>query len=309
MGGVSVELFSSMLSLQLVLFCLIALGLALKKIGMIEEKGRKTLSDLLINVILPCNILHAYMGGVQADGELLKNCLLMVLFSAVLQVIATVGGRILFARYPAGQQSVLRYGLICSNSSFVGIPIAEVLFGDLGVMYTSVFQIPLRFTMWTAGLSLFTSVSRKDAFRKLVRHPCIIAVVLGVVLLVLPVPLPGFLEDTITTVSRCTTPISMLVIGVILADAPVRSLFSPTVLWFSALRLLLFPLLVYVLMLPLPGDPLIRAICVLMTGMPIGSTTSILADKYGGDAPFSSQLAFTSTLLSIATIPLLTLLV
>lgn len=302
-------LFLKTCSLQLVLFCLIALGLALEKTGMIDEKGRKTLSDLLINVILPCNILHAYMGGVKASGDLLKNCLLMVLLSAVLQALAMAGGRLLFGHYPAGRQSVLRYGLICSNSSFVGLPIAEVLFGNLGVLYTSVFQIPLRFTMWTAGLSLFTTVSRKDALRKLVRHPCIIAVVLGAALLVFPVPLPGFLTDAITAVSRCTTPISMLVIGAILADAPLRSLFSRTVLWFSALRLLLFPLLAYVLLLPLPGDPLLRAICVLMTGMPIGSTTSILADKYGGDACFSSQLAFTSTLFSIVTIPLLTLLI
>ena len=98
------------------------------------------------------------------------------------------------------------------------------------------------------------------------------------------------------------------VIGAILADAPLQALFTRTILFFSFLRLALFPLLVWAVLLPLPMDELSRGICVLMTGMPIGSTTSILADKYGGDAVFSSEVAFTSTLLSIITIPLLTLL-
>lgn len=302
------ELFSKMLSQQLVLFCLIAVGFLLRKIGMVSDAGRKNLSDILINAILPCNILHAYLGGIQATGDLLWDCVRMVLISAGIQLLAAVSGRLLFARFPAGRQSVMRYGLICSNSSFIGLPIAEVFFGDLGVMYTSVFQIPIRFTMWTAGLSLFTPVSRKEAFRKLVRHPCIIAVVLGLGLLLWPVALPGFLDDSITALSRCTTPISMLVVGSLLADAPLGALFSRTVLWFSALRLVLFPLAVYALTLPLALNSLTRGICLLMTAMPIGSTAAILADKYGGDAAFASQLGFTSTLLSILTIPLMSLL-
>ena len=300
--------FSDMLSLQLMLFCLIIVGILAKKTSIVTETGRKALSNLLINVILPCNIVHSFMSGTQVSGEFVRNCILMILLSAAIQLTVTYGSRLVFRSYPKERKSVLSYGMICSNSSFIGLPMADALFGDLGVMYTSIFQIPIRFTMWTAGLALFTEVDKKDAFRKLAKHPCIIAIFVGIVMMVLPMPLPGFLDSTISSISKCTTPVSMLVIGSILADAPIRSLFSKSVLYYTFLRLIAFPGLVYLVLMPFHLDKLLVSICLLMTGMPAGSTVSILPDKYGGDAAFGSQLIFTSTLFSIFTIPLLTLL-
>ena len=301
------DFFWEMLSLQETLFLLILLGVLIKKLKIVSEVGRKTLSDLLIYVVLPCNIVESFMGGIQLPEGFVRNCVLAVAISVGIQLTAVYGSKLLFRRYPAEKKSVLSYGMICSNSSFVGLPIAHLMFGDLGVIYTSMFQIPLRFTMWTAGLSLFTSVSRKDAFRKLVRHPCIIAVFVGLVLMVAPVSLPEFLDEAIAATSSCTVPISMLVIGSILADAPIRSMFSGPVLWYTCLRLALFPLLVWLVLKPFPLDPTLVNVCILMTGMPAGSTASILADKYDGDAVFASQITFASTLCSILTIPLLTM--
>ena len=302
------ELFWEMLSLQGTLFLLILAGVLAKKTGIVSETGRKTLSDLLIYIVLPCNILESFLSGGQMPEGVVRNCLLAVGISAGIQLLAVYGSKLLFRKYPRGEKSVLSYGMICSNSGFIGLPIAHLMFGDLGVIYTSVFQIPLRFTMWTAGLSLFTSVSRKDAFRKLARHPCIIAVFVGLALMAVPIQLPGVLSDALDSLSGCTVPLSMLVIGTILADAPIRSMFSRPVLWYSCLRLVLFPLLIWALLRPLGLDPTLVNVCVLMTGMPAGSTGSILADKYGGAALFASELAFASTLCSIVTIPLLTLL-
>lgn len=300
--------FENMLSLQMMLFCLIIVGILSKKIGIINEIGRKSLSDLLINVILPCNIVHSFMGDTRISGEFLQNCILMISLSAAIQLTAIYGSKLIFRKFPPNQKSVLSYGIICSNSSFIGLPIAESLFGDLGVMYTSVFQIPIRFTMWTSGLSLFTSVNKRDAFRKLIKHPCIISIFIGLIMMVRPLPLPFFLNNTILAVSKCTTPVSMFVIGSILADAPVKSLFSKPVLYYTILRLIAFPALVYIVLLPFQLGNIFLNICLLMTGMPAGSTASILADKYGCDAAFASQLTFSSTLFSILTIPLLTLL-
>ena len=153
-----------------------------------------------------------------------------------------------------------------------------------------------------------TDVSKKDAFRKLVRHPCIIAVFVGLILMVAPISLPNFLEEAIDITSGCTVPLSMIVIGTILADAPIRSLFSKSVLWYTCLRLVFFPVLIWLVLKPFPLDSTLVNVCILITGMPAGSTTSILADKYGGDAIFASQIIFASTLCSILTIPLLTFL-
>ena len=100
--------------------------------------------------------------------------------------------------------------MIVSNSSFIGIPVVGELYGNLGVLYTSFFQIPIRIMMWTAGLSLFTNVDKKESFQKLIKHPCIIAIVIGAFLMIASVPLPSFLGDTIAGLSKCTTPLSMI---------------------------------------------------------------------------------------------------
>ncbi len=294
-----------MLNLQIMLFALMAVGIIVKKIGIITSENRKNFSNLLINVVLPCNIVSSFMGGIDVSQDLFKNCMLAVLLSAIIQIFVTYANRLLFRKVRTERKNVMSYGMICSNSSFIGLPVADELYGDMGVLYTSIFQIPVRFTMWTAGLALFTDVDRKSAFKKLAKHPCIIAIFIGFFLMLIPVSLPTFASDTINSISKCTTPLSMFVIGAILSDADIKTMFSRDVLYFTFCRLWGLPLLVWLILMPFHLDKLLVNICVIMSGMPAGSTTSILADQYGGDSMFASQMTFVSTLLSIVTIPIL----
>lgn len=294
-----------MLSLQFMLFTLMVAGIIIKKAGIITSENRKSFSNMLINVILPCNIVSSFMSGIQISGDFLKNCILALILSALIQIFVTYFNKLLFKKVTHNRKNVMSYGMICSNSSFIGLPVAEKLYGSMGVLYTSIFQIPVRFTMWTAGLALFTDVDRKSAFKKLIKHPCIIAIFIGFVLMLVPFSLPAFICDSINSVSKCTTPVSMFVIGAILADADIKTMFSKDVLYFSFWRLLGLPLLLWIILMHFHLDKLLVSICVIMSGMPAGSTTSILADQYGGDAMFASQMTFVSTLLSIITIPVL----
>ncbi len=297
-----------MLNLQFMLFILMAVGILIKKSGIITSECRKHFSNLLINVILPCNIVNSFMGGINTSPKFVKNCILAIILSAAIQIFVTYFNKLIFIRVRKERKNVMSYGMICSNSSFIGLPVAEELYGSLGVLYTSIFQIPIRFTMWTAGLALFTDVDRKSAFKKLVKHPCIIAIFVGFVVMLLPFSLPAFIVNTIGSVSKCTTPLSMFVIGAILADADIKTMFSKDVLYFTFWRLLGLPFLIWLVLFPFRIDSLLVSLCIIMSGMPAGSTTSILADQYGGDAMFASQMTFVSTLFSIVTIPLLGLL-
>ncbi len=294
-----------MLNLQIMLFILMAVGILVKKIGIISADNRKSFSNLLINVILPCNIVNSFMSGIEISSDLMKNCVLAVVLSAAIQIAVTYANKLIFRKVAKNRKSVMSYGMICSNSSFIGLPVAQELYGDMGVLFTSVFQIPIRFTMWTAGLSLFTDIDRKSAFKKLAKHPCIIAVFVGFLLMVLPVTLPSVVTSTVSSISKCTTPLSMMVIGTILADADIKTMFSKDVLYYSFWRLVGLPMLIWIVLKPFQLDKLLVSICVIMSGMPAGSTTSILADKYGGDSMFASQMTFVSTLFSILTIPIL----
>lgn len=299
------EFILKMLNLQFMLFALMMVGVIANKVHIITSQNRKSFSDLLINLVLPCNIVNSFLSKVEISDRFFRNCVLMLLLSSGIQIFATFISKILFARFEKKKKNIMSYGLICSNSSFIGLPIAETLYGSIGVMYTSIYQIPTRFTMWTAGLSLFTCVDKKDAFKKLAKHPCIIAIFVGFFLMLLPVSLPSFLQDTIASISRSTIVLSMLVIGAILAEADIRTIFTKEVLYYTAIRLLLFPLFIFAVLQPFHLDSLLISICVIMSGMPAGSTTSVLADKYNCDPAFASQIIFVSTLFSIFTIPVL----
>ena len=300
--------FGKVLNQQLVLLLLVLVGLSVKKLRILNRESEKAVSSLLVNVLLPCNIIQSFLGEITISAEFVKSCILAVLIAACIQIVSVFAGKLLFHRFSQEKQAILRYGLICSNSSFVGMPIAETLYGSLGVLYTSLFQIPIRFTMWTAGLSLFTNVNKKDAFKKLATHPCIVSIFMGIVLMLTRVELPKFLGDTVYSISKTTVPISMITVGSIMADADVKSLFSKSILYYTAVRLIAFPLLVYGALKLLHTEALLVNIAVIMTAMPAGASTSILAEKYDGDAQYAAQLTFVSTLCSIVTIPVISLL-
>ena len=72
------EFFWEMLSLQETMFLLILTGVLIKKLKIIDAAGRKMLSDLLIDVILPCNIVESFLGGMVFPDGFARNCLLAV---------------------------------------------------------------------------------------------------------------------------------------------------------------------------------------------------------------------------------------
>lgn len=95
--------------------------------------------------------------------------------------------------------------------------------------------------------------------------------------------------------------------GAILADVPPKTVFDPKCFYLVAVRQLLLPAVCLVALRLLGVDPLTAGVSVVLTGMPIGSTTAILAQKYGADAQFASKCVFISTLTSLVTVPILTL--
>lgn len=298
-------IFNTMIQLQLQLFLLMILGFVCKKIHLINKEAQKSMSDLLIYVILPCNILYSFTSGVNMSNELLRNSVLALAISLVIQFIAIYGGKCIFKKWNYERASVANYGMIVSNSSFIGIPVVERIYGNIGVLYTAIFQIPIRFTMWFAGLALFTKVDRKNVLKKVIMHPCILACIIGFVFMVTKISLVGFVGDTVNALSRCTGPFSMIVIGAILADADFKLFFRKDVWIFCFVRLIVFPVMVLVILNLLGVDPILIGISTILTAMPAGSTTAILPQKYGCDATYGAALIFVSTTLSMVTIPLL----
>lgn len=294
--------YSSLFQVQIMMFLLIAIGYFLGKKNIITKEGRKSITDLVINVVLPCNIIVSFF--IEMNLHILTSCLVILLLSIGIQLFSSFAGKYFYPHTDERMLPVLRYATICSNGGFMGNPLVEGIYGSQGLLYASIYLIPQRIVMWSAGLSCFTKAKGKDVIKKVLTHPCIIAVGIGIFFMITQISLPASIDRTLRTLSGCTTSLSMLIIGVILSEISAKTILSKMNLYYCFIRLIVFPALVLAVGFVLHLDPLVTAVSVVLSGMPAGTTTAILASKYDGDAHFAVKCVFLSTLLSLFTIPL-----
>ncbi|MDD6213301.1 MAG: AEC family transporter [Clostridiales bacterium] len=295
--------FGNLLEMQGMLIALMAVGYLLKRIGIITDEGKKVLMDLVIYVTLPCNIVKSFI--IEFNVEIFSSCLEIFIIAILIQIMTMLLGKLLYPRYGDKRKKVLQYATICSNAGILGNPVAEGAFGSMGLLYASIYLIPQRVFMWSVGLTYYTeSPSKKDLVKKVVTHPCIIAVVIGLVLMIAQWDLPGFVGATVRSLASANTGVSMLVIGTILEGAHWKEMVDRDSLYYCFVRLILIPALV-LLGCRLAGiTGLVMGVSVLLAAMPAASVTAVLASKYEKDEEFAARIVALSTIISMVTAPL-----
>ena len=112
----------------------------------------------------------------------------------------------------------------------------------------------------------------------------------------------------ITNVGATAPPLSLIVVGCMLAEVDFRRLLDKTVLLLSGVRLIVIPLVVMLLLRPLGLEFIVVAVCVVLYGMPVGVNSVLFAKKWDNNYIFAARCIFVTSALSIVTAPLLTLL-
>ena len=294
---------TGMVSLEVTMFFLILVGFAVKKFRLVGEQGKAVITDLVVNLVLPCNIIKSFM--IEFNMQTLRSFAVILLISLILQAGCVLMGRLLYGKDKSGRSKCLQFGIICSNAGFLGNPIAEEAFGSMGLALASIYLIPQRIVMWSAGISVFSDgVNKKQILKQTLTHPCIIACEIGLVIMLGQISLPQVLTDLITDISGCNTVLSTMVIGMILSDINAKKIWDADIFKYTVIRLLIIPFLVYVPCRLLELPDLVTGVSVMLAGMPAGATTSILALKYHADEEFGTNLVIFSTVCSIVTIPL-----
>ena len=291
-------------SLQGTLFLMMLIGAYLKKRGIIDANGKKCLTDLCVNVVIPCNIFKSCL--IEFNMGIFRSCALLLASAIVMQLICLTLNRFIFNRYAPQQKKVLQYCTIVPMSGFLGNPIAEGIYDQLGVLYTSIFLIPMRVVMWSVGTTYFVAdaeMDRKQVLKNVMTHPCLVSIYLGVFCMVTQIPLPGVITETVRYIGNCNSALTMFIVGTILADVKLTTIFNRNTLIFSVFRLMLLPAVALGVGSVLGLDEISLGISVLMTGMPAGATAAIFAARYNSDAPFATKCVVMTTLVSMLTLP------
>lgn len=287
----------------LVLFFIMIVGYYGKKRNIINEEINRGLSQILLRITLPLLIISSF--NFTYSDELVGNITIVFFVSLLMHFLLIVLAKILFPKIEKDKKAVLKFITVFSNSGFMGFPILLSLYGKIAVLYGSIFNINFNLFIWTYGLMLYTEKKDFDNIKKAIMNPGIAAVGIGVLRVLLSIEVPSALQGTFEMVGNMTTPIAMMIIGVMFADVKLKEIISDWTLYYGSLiRLIVVPLITLLIMKALPIDPMIIKVIIIIAAMPAATLGAIFAESTGRAPKYASKIVFVTTLFSIITIPL-----
>ena len=291
----------------LVLFFLMLTGFICAKIKVTGPEMAGHFSSFIINITLPALLFVSFQRPFST--ELLREAGLAfglsVLVYGLSIFIAILYPRILNIKGP--ERGVHRYAIVISNSGFIGYPMVEDFLGPAFLFHAVIFNIPYSFLAFSV-CAWFISREGKFSLKmnwKTFLNPNVIATFFGLLCFLFSVRLPDFLYRCFKMTGEMTSPLSMIVIGTTLAQANLRQVFGRWQIYVTVLmRLLVLPVVAGVVFYLMGIRGPIFLMGILITAMPVGSSTSILASLYMTAPEEAGSLVFMSTMLCMVTVPL-----
>lgn len=301
-------MISILLARQLaVLFLIMGCGFFLVKLQLVRSQESRTLSVITLYLIMPCVIIDAF----QIDySQEIRNGFLLALFAAVfihiiLFLLCWILGKFLKFR------SVEKASLIYSNAGNLIIPLVTAVLGEEWVIYASAFLCVQTILLWTHGQSLMKG-SPEINWKKILTNINLIAIVVGILLFFTRLPLPSVLKDTMDTLSSTIGPISMLVLGMLLAEVHWKEIFTGKRIYLIVLlKMLVLPGAVLLFLrffshsVSLTNAQTILLISLLAVITPSATTITQMAQLYDNQAPYASAINVLTTVICIVTMPLM----
>jgi len=288
------------------LFAIIGVGFAARRYNIISGDFVHLLSRVLVNVALPAITISSMQVPHTAKTMGIVDSTLLV---AACYYIAAFLISIIVCRFlpsTSTEHGVFQFMLVFPNTMFMGIPVASAILGPSSLFYVILFNLPFNFLVFTMGVWLLARGRPGKLDPKVLLSPGLVASFVGLGLFLAGYTLPAPVDTGLAIIGSVTTPLAMLVVGALLATLPAARLAGDWRIYFiSALRLLVFPVLAFVLLSPFIADKLLLSVTVLLIAMPVAANSVLLSEEYRVDSTLASQGVFISTVLCLATIPLI----
>ena len=293
-------LISILLRQIAIMALLAAVGVCLSRKGFLSPQGTKDLGAILLRVIIPCVIVKSYI------TEFSRERLLELALSAELALIGFILAMVISYLVFGKRRRLENFAASFCNAGFIGIPLAQAIIGEEGVFYIAASVALLNLFQWTYGV--YIMADRKDAIsaKTIAKNPVVIAIVIGVVLFVSQIPVPGIVTSTLGYIAGMNTPIAMILMGTYLAKLPLKKLLDKRAYGCVLFRLVIIPAVILLVFWVLPvSNADIALAAFLAAATPVGANICVFAQQYDCDYEFSVVTVCLSTLLSVITVPLL----
>lgn len=302
-----------LLQQMMVLFLLMMIGFLCYKKEIITDEVSKKISAIVVNIANPALILSGGMeeGNIIQGKELLTVMVIILMMYAGLVLLGQLLPKLL--RVEAKSRGAYTAMTIFSNIGFMGFPVIAALYGKQALLYAALFTIPYNLLIYTYGISVMEVTAEGEQEEKKKKRipwkrmlsPGVFACIITIVIYFGRIPVPDFIQATVTGLSNLTAPLSMMVIGASLATIHIKKLFGDRkLLLFSAIKLLLIPIAGTCLIRLFVQHEIILGVCMIMLATPVGSMTAMLAQQYEGDYEMAAKGVALTTILSVMTMPL-----
>ena len=293
------------------LFAIVIVGWVAGRLGYMGGEFDKKLSSLVINFTCPALILASAMTGDLPDRQLI----LPLLGISALTYVLLTGVAFLLPRFLTKKkedEGVVGFALMFGNVGFMGYPVVASIFGQQAVFYAAVLNVVNTFAVFTIGTILIEGdLSDKRHFQKKVLYSTpMLSAYLAMLIVALGIDgIPGIISQPLTMIGNITVPAALLIVGSSMSQLSTRMMLGNlTVYTTTIFRLMLIPVGFYFLCNALGFDSYVVNINTVVIAMPVATYGTILCLKYNLDTTLMTEVTLITTLLSMVTIPLLTIL-
>ena len=290
-----------LLKQNLIMLIYLLIGYFLFKKKLVSTQGSGDIGRMLLYIVMPVAIIKAYI--IDFSVERLQGLLISFVAAVFSLMLSIVISRFAFRN----EEGIERFGAAFSNAGFIGIPLVQMTLGTEAVFYVSSFVALLNILQWTYGVLVMTGDRSVISFQKVRTNPIVISFLVGIALFLLPIPLPQVVESVLATVSSMNGPLAMIVLGVYLAQVPLKSLFTEGIVYrCTFVRLIVIPVLTLLLMMLVPKEYyLVKMAVLIAASAPVGSNVAIFAQLHEKDYTRAVKEVCMSTLCCIITLPII----
>ena len=283
------------------------MGYAVVKAGLMKSSESKSVSVILVYLVIPCVIIKAFQVDYTPDVQ--KGLFLAIAAAVAIHIfflLITIPLKKIF------QMDVIEQATsIYSNAGILVIPLVQELLGQDYVIYSSAYIAVQLILLWTQGKNMLCEEEKLE-WKKIFLNVNIISIIAGIVLFLFRIKLPAGVQDVLGMMNNMIGPLGMLLAGMAIAEVPLKSIFTKKRNYLSvALRLLLYPVLGLLLMkaiqivVNLENSSQILLTVYLACVTPACASVTSMAQLYDKDAAYASSLDVLTTLLSIVTMPVM----
>lgn len=291
----------------------IAIGFILTKTKLTKTEHGKSLSAILVYVLNPCMIISSFL-RMEFSKEGIINLGLFFAATFVFQLLVFIALFLIFRKkFVDPKYRILTVGSVLGNVGFFGMPLICSIFPEEPIVacYSCAYIVSMNILVFTAGTYMITNDRKYMSLKSAFLNSTVIGLLIGLPLYIFKVHLPSYVSTPIELLGKMVTPVCMIVLGMRLAASSFKKLFTrPFVYIVCAIKLVIFPLLAYLSVVFIPGLSTVFKVSMFVLSMtPAGVIINSLAELHQCEQELSANVVLVSTLLCIATIPLLLLIV